>query len=180
MHTLFEGVASYHLNLLFHHLIDESHSLCLGELNHAISSHDYGYSEADTKPSPIHRESTATSDFKFKQSGTCVFLYMEYHWDRFVSVTVAYHLSCTYMYVPHTASQMMTLVRLLPLMIIGKFVEQDDDHWECFLLLWDICSMACAFEVTKEEAVHLMWLTEMYLEAFLNLYTTSVTPRCTI
>ena len=65
---------SNHLNLLFHHLIDESHSLCLGELNHAINSHDYGYSEADTKPSLIHRESTATSDFKFKQSGTCVLL----------------------------------------------------------------------------------------------------------
>ena len=75
-----------------------------------------------------------------------------------------------------TASQMMTLVRLLPLMI-GKFVEQDDDHWECFLLLWDICSIACVFEVTKEEAIHLMWLTEIYLEAFLNLYTTSVTPK---
>lgn len=74
MHTLFEGVVSNHLNLLFHHLIDESHSLCLGELNHAIDSHDYGYSEADTKPSPIHRESTAISDFKFKQPGTCVLL----------------------------------------------------------------------------------------------------------
>ena len=36
---------------------------------------------------------------------------------------------------------------------------------ECFLKLWDICSIACAFEVVKEEAVHLMWLTEMYLEA---------------
>ena len=45
-------------------------SLTLGEFNHAITSHGYGYSEADTKPSPIHRESTATSDFKFKQSGT--------------------------------------------------------------------------------------------------------------
>ena len=47
MHTLFER--ANHLNLLFHHLIDESHSLRLGELNHAISSHDYGYSEVDTK-----------------------------------------------------------------------------------------------------------------------------------
>ena len=71
---------------------------------------------------------------------------------------------------------MMTLVRLLPLMI-GKFIEQDDDHWECFLKLWDICSIACAFEVVKEEAVHLIWLTEMYLEAFKSLYSTSVTPK---
>lgn len=35
----------------------------------------------------------------------------------------------------------------------------------------------CVFEVTKEEALHLMWLTEIYLEAFINLYTTSVTPK---
>ena len=74
MHTLFEGVVVNHLNLLLQHLIDESNSLCLGELNHAITSHDYGYSEADTKPSPIHRESTATSDFKFKQSGTVYYV----------------------------------------------------------------------------------------------------------
>ena len=29
------------------------------------------------------------------------------------------------------ASQMMTLIRLLPFMI-GKFIDFDDDHWECF------------------------------------------------
>ena len=45
------------------------------------------------------------------------------------------------------ASQMMTLIRLLPFMV-GNYVERNDKHWECFLQLWDICSMVCAFEVT--------------------------------
>ena len=96
MHTLFEGMVSNHLNLLFHHLIDESHSLCLGELNHAIKSHDYGYSEADTKPSPIRRQSTATSDFNFKQSGIIIVTL-----SKFIvfSISVSqFSLYCIYMY----------------------------------------------------------------------------------
>ena len=32
------------------------------------------------------------------------------------------------------ASQMMTLVQLLPF-VIGELVPEDDDHWHCFLLL---------------------------------------------
>ena len=50
-------------------------------------------------------------------------------------------------YMIDLASQMMTLIRLLPLMV-GNYVERNDKHWECFLQLWDICSMVCAFEVT--------------------------------
>ncbi len=69
MHTVFEGVASNHIIHLLHHIIDECQLFCLRDLNHVISSHDYGYSEMDTKPSPICRESTAHSDFHFKQSG---------------------------------------------------------------------------------------------------------------
>ena len=60
------------------------------------------------------------------------------------------------------ASQMMTLTRLLPFMI-GRYVEIDDRHWECFLQLWDIRSITCAFEVTHTDVVHLSWLVEAYL-----------------
>ena len=69
MHTVFEGVASNHINHLLHHVIDECQLIRLRDLNHVISSHDYGYSEVDTKPSPIGRESTVHSNFHFKQSG---------------------------------------------------------------------------------------------------------------
>lgn len=76
----------------------------------------------------------------------------------------------------YVASQMMTLVRLLPF-IIGKYVETDNDHWECFLALWDICSIASAFEVTEDDATHLAWLVEVYLESFTSLYGESITPK---
>ena len=69
MHTIYEGIAAYHLNLLFHHLIDDCHYFTLDQLNHIIKVHPYGYTECDTKPSPIHRESTSNSDFKLKYSG---------------------------------------------------------------------------------------------------------------
>ena len=61
--------------------------------------------------------------------------------------------------------------------MIGEFVGKEDSHWLCFLLLWDICSVASAFEVTEADAVHLAWLVEVYLEAFTSLYGTSVTPK---
>ena len=62
---------------------------------------------------------------------------------------------------------MMTLIRLLPLMI-GNYAEKDDSHWECFLQLWDICSMVCAYEVTAIDPAHVAWLVEAYLEEFLS------------
>lgn len=74
------------------------------------------------------------------------------------------------------ASQVMTLTRLLPF-IIGEYVASDDEHWECFLLLWDISSMACAFEVSESDATHLAWLVETYLEGYKSLYETSLIPK---
>ena len=67
MHSVFEGVANRHLNLLFQHII-ASQYITLADINEAIKSHQYGYSETDTKPRCIERESS-TSDFTFKQSG---------------------------------------------------------------------------------------------------------------
>ena len=74
MHTIFEGVAINHLNQLFRHLIDTCGYFSIGELNHIIKTHLYGYSEADTKPTPIYRE-TATSPFKIKLSGIIIIIF---------------------------------------------------------------------------------------------------------
>lgn len=68
MHSIFEGVANVHLNLLLFHLINDYQYFDLPELNHVIKSHPYGYSEMDKKPVPIYRESSSSS-FHFKQSG---------------------------------------------------------------------------------------------------------------
>ena len=70
MDTIFEGVASNHL---LHHLIDSRHYLSHNQLNDILKAHPYGYSESDTKPPPIQRESTTTSNFYFKSScGKCI------------------------------------------------------------------------------------------------------------
>lgn len=78
--------------------------------------------------------------------------------------------------IPHTASQMMTFIRFLPFMI-GQYIPQDDEHWECFLLLWDICNATCAFEVTETDALQLAWMVEVYLESFSKLYTATLAPK---
>ena len=72
---------------------------------------------------------------------------------------------------------MMTLMLLLPFMI-GDYVPYDNKHWECFLLLWDICRMVCAYQATSDDALHLAWLVQTYLECFVYLYGhSSITPK---
>lgn len=68
MHTIFKGVAGQHLNLLLQYLIDSQHYFTLSQLNSLLKWYAYGYSEMDTKPVCIERD-TKTSDFKIKQSG---------------------------------------------------------------------------------------------------------------
>ena len=64
---------------------------------------------------------------------------------------------------------MMSLIKLLPLMV-GDLIDDSDDHWICFLTLWDICGMVLMFEVTEADSRHLSWLVEIYLESFRQLY----------
>ena len=68
MHTIYEGIASHHLNLLFQHLINDCSYFSLDKVNHLIKSHQYGYSESDTKPCVIKWD-PAASKFHFKLSG---------------------------------------------------------------------------------------------------------------
>lgn len=86
MHSLFEGVTIVHLNLLFCYLCDDLACLNLTQLNHVIRSHPYGYSEGDTKPALIDRESS-TSAFHIKQSGILFLVCCTYvHISAFVCV----------------------------------------------------------------------------------------------
>ena len=147
MHTVYEGMAVYHLNLLLQYLIDARKWLSLTELNHVIQAHHYGYTECDIKLTKIDRGQTIDADFRIKLSGNIVKCCESYN-------------------IIYSASQMMTLIRLLPFMI-GSHVEKNDNHWECFLQLWDICSMVCAFEVPTSDATYLAWLVEAYVEEFL-------------
>ena len=63
MHSIFEGITLVHLNHLFSYLIDELGCLSLAQLNHCIKSHQYGYSEIDTKPALIKPAKSSKSPF---------------------------------------------------------------------------------------------------------------------
>ena len=72
---------------------------------------------------------------------------------------------------------MMTLIFLLPFMI-GECIPEEDIHWECFLVLWDICAMVCAHKVTRQNSAQLGWLVKTYLESFTELYgQENITPK---
>ena len=72
---------------------------------------------------------------------------------------------------------MTTLVKIFPLMV-GRFVEEENEHWECFLMLWDICKIVLGHDFTESEAVHLEWMVETYLESFVELYgAEKMTPK---
>ena len=71
---------------------------------------------------------------------------------------------------------MMTLVRLLPFMI-GHLIDTEDEHWECFLMLWDISSITSAFTISTSDAKYLAWLVETYLQTFKDNYDVPITPK---
>ena len=52
MHTLLEGTVQYKLRLILLHFM-QSGSFTLKELNAAITSHNYGYTESPDKPGPL-------------------------------------------------------------------------------------------------------------------------------
>ena len=61
--------------------------------------------------------------------------------------------------------------------MIGGFIDEGD-HWNCFLLLWDVSTLACAYGVTKNDALQLAWIVEVYLESFKELYGSgTITPK---
>ena len=75
--------------------------------------------------SPIEREFTIGSDFHFKLSGTV---------HMHINIPTLFHVFFLLFY-SFTNDDSDTSI--LPLMI-GDKIDKEDEHWECFLLLWDI------------------------------------------
>ncbi len=71
-----------------------------------------------------------------------------------------------------SASQMMVLSQALPL-LIGDKVPLDDAHWNSFLLLIRICSVANSPVCTRDTIAYLQILIEEKLTAFKHLYPNS-------
>ena len=68
-----------------------------------------------------------------------------------------------------SASQMMTLITELPL-LIGDRIPNDDIHWYSFLVLIKICSIAVSPVCTHDTIAYLRVLIEEKLALFLQLY----------
>lgn len=64
MHTLLEGVVQYEVRLVLLHYIQSSQT-SLSEINGAILSHEYGYSEISDKPIPL-RDTVFHGDERYK------------------------------------------------------------------------------------------------------------------
>ena len=65
MHTLFEGVATHHLQALLGYLINIKKYLTLSQLNTLLRTHKYDSTES--KPSAINKSGDGT--FHIKQTG---------------------------------------------------------------------------------------------------------------
>lgn len=72
---------------------------------------------------------------------------------------------------------MWLLGRTLPLMI-GKYVPPNDDpHWNCFLDLLRITTIATANTVSEDTPVIMTMIIEQYLACFASLYPSQLTPK---
>ena len=71
--------------------------------------------------------------------------------------------------VKQSASQMMALCREFPLLIADK-IPESDPHWQVFLLLLKICSIAIAPTCTYDLIAYLRIIIDEYLSTFCRLY----------
>ena len=71
--------------------------------------------------------------------------------------------------VKQSASQMMTLCREFPLLIADN-IPENDPHWQEFLLLLKICSIAIAPTCTYDLIAYLRIIIDEYLSTFRGLY----------
>ena len=57
-------------------------------------------------------------------------------------------------------------------------MPEEDDNWQCFLMLWSICGICTAFEVTEEDSIQLAWIIEMHHELYTKVYgKEKITPK---
>ena len=64
---------------------------------------------------------------------------------------------------------MWNLVVYLPLMV-GDLVPEDEEQWECFLLLLDILQICISPVISIDVVQYLTVLIKMYLSAFCKCY----------
>lgn len=68
-----------------------------------------------------------------------------------------------------SASQMSTLLLILPFLIAGKILESDV-HWKCFLLLRKLVDIVLCPVVSKDACISLSFLLKNIIAQFVLLY----------
>jgi len=77
-------------------------------------------------------------------------------------------------FISYAASQMWNLAVYLPLMV-GEQIPEDDNEWDCYLLLLEICTSRV---LSVDLVDHLRILIKLYLVAFRECYPhLSIIPK---
>ena len=183
MHVLLEGVVPLNSGLFLHHVIVEEGHISVDTLNRKLRSFPYGYYESDKKPPALSLAAIQAGDLTGKQTGITKItrwytLNLKFSVPVKVSQVCKFVLSgmqimfCTF---KHVASQMWCLFHILPL-ILGEELKENV-HYQCFLLLQDICALVLSPDILAEQVPLLRILVQEYLSTFCSLYERPLTPK---
>lgn len=75
-----------------------------------------------------------------------------------------------------TASRMWLLAAILPI-ILSKYVENNNAHWECLSSLLEIMSMAFATKISSESILYLKTAIKNHLTLFKSVFNARIIPK---
>jgi hypothetical protein len=79
-----------------------------------------------------------------------------------------------------TANEMWCLALFLPF-LIGKFIEEDDNHWKAFCTLLQIVHIVFSLLISKQQMPYLQILIQSHHENLKTLYShASIIPKMPI
>ena len=154
MHILLEGVLPYTIKAMLKSYVYAKQYVTIYDINDRMSHFKYSRAEAKNKPSQIS-SNNLNEDGRLNQTGIHIIL----SW-------ITNYVICV---LPYTASQMWNLAVYLPI-FIGDEIPDDDDEWECYLLLLDILKICVSCVLSVDIIDYLKVLIELYLNTFRDCY----------
>lgn len=168
MHLLLEGVLPYELKLMLNDFINVKHYIDLEFLNDRVSCFTYSPEEAKDKPPPIKDLTTGN----ISMSGKLLIQHPMSLLKTDYSLPLA---SC--IHVITAAVEMWVFAVYLPLMI-GQSIPEDEEMWQCFLLLLDILKVSTCRIQSPGLAGYLEALVSDHHSQFIRCYPGSrITPK---
>ena len=159
MHDVLEGALPYEIKLMFAYYFQNGY-FNLKEVNKRLQEFNYGTDSSD-KPSSLSAASLCSSGAHLKQSG--------------IKPAVAVIFINLFNVI---ASQVWCLARYLPL-LIGDLIPEGEDHWQNFLLMFDIVDIIFAPVIDQSLVANLRSKIQEHHMEFTRLYPdASVIPKC--